>query len=100
MALVAPSGYPGASNEMNHVSPFASFAVKPGANPALFSRVMVQSSGLGAGLVFGPRTRSSALIFRGMIRLVNQLESGTSSIVFTLIAWTFEALRPGVANRL
>src|SRR4051812_41295392 len=47
-----------------------------------------------------PRKISAEDLVRGMIRLVNQLESGTSSIVFTLIACTFEALTPGVANRL
>ena len=45
-----------------------------------------QSSMLGVSSVFGPRTISSIDIARRPIRLVNQLESGTSSIVLTLTA--------------
>src|SRR5262249_53546339 len=86
--------------DRNHVSPLASLAVNPGAKPADFSRVIVHRSGLGARPVSGPRTTSSAVTRRGSTRLVNQLESGTSSIVLTLRAWTLDGLRPGVTKRL
>src|SRR5262245_55334418 len=100
MAPVAPSGEFGGSNDTNHVWPLASIAVKPGAKPPLFSRVMVQRSGLGGGPEFGPRTKSSAEAAGGRMRFVNQLESGTSSIVLTLPARTFDDFFAGVTNRL
>ena len=63
----------GASEETNHVCPPASFAVKPAAAPALFSRVIVHEEGSGAGPSTGPATSSSAVSERAPMRLVNQL---------------------------
>src|SRR5205809_2772400 len=100
VAPLAPSFQPGVSHERNQVSPPASAAVNPGEAPALFSREITQRSGLGGGPTFGPRTRSSADSERGRMRLVNQLESGTSSIVLTSRARVFDGCRDWVMNRL
>ena len=54
--------------------------------PEVFSWTIGQSSTLSTSSEFGPRTISSIVIARRPIRLVNQLESGTSSIVLTLTA--------------
>ena len=55
----------------------------------------------GPVLVFGPRATSSTVIpLLEMIRLVNQLESGTSSMVLMLIARRFMFGSPGFPNRL
>ena len=69
------------SNETNHVSPFESRIVKPGANPDRFGAMSVNGSGAGPVPARGPRAASSGDTGRERIRLVNQLESGTSSIV-------------------
>ena len=83
---VAPSGYAGASNSRNQVSPLASLAVNPGCIPAAFSRMSTHRDGSGGTPTLAPRSISAAL--RGVvpIRFVNQLESGTSSIVLTFCA--------------
>ncbi len=48
------------TNDTNHVSPLASRAVKPGAYPAAFSRMMTHFSGAGGGPTLGPRTNSGS----------------------------------------
>ncbi len=86
MAPVAPSGLVGASKDTNHVSPRASWAVNPAAKPLDFSRMTVHDASSGGAATFGPVTSSSADSPRVPIRLVNQLESGTSSMLLTLPA--------------
>ena len=76
------------SNETNQVSPFASFIVKPGANPACFGLTTDQVPVAGAVPVSGPRAASSTDSGRARMRFVNQLESGTSSIELILRART------------
>ena len=85
-APVAPSGFARESNDTKKVCPLASSAVKPGAAPALFSRVRVHFAGAGAGPATGPRTTSSTVSARLPMRFVNHPESGTSSIVLTFPA--------------
>src|SRR6218665_2201791 len=97
-AAVAPRGFFFASNETNQVSRLASLAVKPGAAPALFSRVSVHRCAAGAGPATGPRCSSSAVIGRLPIRLVNQLESGTSSTVLMLPAGVLVGFCPDVTK--
>src|SRR5688500_12003050 len=99
MAAVAPSGLDGGSNEMNHVSPFASRAVKPGAKPADFSLITVHFALAGGAPGVDRWTISPAVSGCASIRLVNQLESGTSSIVLTLCARTFSGCLDAVTNR-
>ena len=77
-----------------------SVAVKPGEKPADFARVIVHLPVAGGAPSIGPRTASSIEIGRVPMRLVNQLESGTSSTVFTLPARTFASGSPGRVNRL
>src|SRR5688572_14079957 len=100
IAPVAPFGFGGGSNEMNQVSPLASRAVNPGANPADFSRMITHFSGAGAGPTLGPRTISSTVTARLPIRFVNQLESGTSSTVLMLRARLFDGVRSLVTKML
>ena len=100
IAPVAPFGFDGGSNEMNQVSPLASRAVNPGAYPDDFSRMMVHFSGAGGGPALGPRTTSSTDTARLPMRLVNQLESGTSSTVLMLRARLFDGVRSLVTKRL
>ena len=64
----------------------ASLAVKPGCAPEVFSRISTQFDGSGGAPTFGPRTSSSFVIGLVPMRLVNQLESGTSSIVLMFFA--------------
>src|SRR6185503_21227792 len=97
---VAASGAHGGSNSRNQVSPLASFAVKPGCEPDVFSLNNTHFDGSGGAPTTGPRLISSAVIGRVPMRLVNQLESGTSSIVLTFWARTPAGFRPGNANRL
>jgi hypothetical protein len=85
---------------MNHVSPFASRAVKPGAKPDDFSRITVHFSLAGGGPGVDCRTMSAAVSGCVPIRFVNQLESGTSSIVLTFCARTCVGRRDAVTNRL
>jgi hypothetical protein len=65
--------------------------------PDVLSRTIGQSSTLSTSSEFGPRTSSSTGIARRPIRLVNQLESGTSSIVLTLTAG-MSRRSPGLPN--
>jgi hypothetical protein len=83
---VAASGKPFASNDTNQRSPFASRIVKPGANPACLGRTTDHLPGAGPVPASGPRTASSVDTGWARMRLVNQLESGTSSIVLMLRA--------------
>ena len=85
-APVAPPGAHGGSNWRNQVSPLASAAVKPGCAPAVFSRITIHFDGSGGAPTFGPRVMSSVVIGRVPMRLVNQLESGTSSMVLMFFA--------------
>src|SRR5262245_31152682 len=100
MAAVAPLGFEGGSNETNHVSPFPSLAVKPGANPDDFSRVSVHREASGGWPLMGPVASSAAVSVRVPTRLVNQLESGTSSTVLMFFARVPDATLPDVTNRL
>ena len=61
---------------------------KPGCRPADFPPLTFQPSSEIASNRSGPRTSSLVVSGRRPIRLANQLESGTSSIVFTLRART------------
>ena len=61
--------------------------------------MITQRSGFGAGPAFGPRTKSAVDRGRGRMRLVNQPESGTSSIVLMLPRAMFDGFA-GVTNRL
>jgi hypothetical protein len=54
--------------------------VKPGVTPSLFEDVIVHGPAAGPTLLFGPVSISSAVSSLRPARLVNQLESGTSSI--------------------
>ena len=57
---------------------------KPGLAPSIFTPTTFQGrSSVGERLVHGPPATSSAVIGCSPIRLVNQLESGTSSSAFT-----------------
>ena len=85
-AAVAPSGYSGGSNSRNHVSPRASRAVKPGWAPEVFSRISTHFEGSGGAPMMGPRAICSTDTGTVPMRLVNQLESGTSSMVLTFWA--------------
>jgi hypothetical protein len=78
----------------------ASLAVTPGLPPADFCLKMTHFDGSGGAPRFGPRTSSSMLTVRAPTRLVNQLESGTSSIVLMFCARNPDGLRPGSANEL
>ena len=75
--------------------------MKPGVTPSLLPDASVHLPGAGPFPVFGPLATSSTLIGAPpMMRLVNQLESGTSSIVLMLIARRFMSGSPGLPNRL
>src|SRR5262245_37514030 len=99
-AAVAPSGNSGGSNSRNQVSPLASLAVKPGCMPDVFSRITTHFDGSGGAPTFVPRTSSS--IVKGLLptRFVNQLESGTSSIVLRFLARRPLGSYLDVTNRL
>ena len=85
---------------MNHRSPFESRIVKPGVTPSLFPDAIVHLPGAGPVAVSGPFATSSTVIgLVPMIRFVNQLESGTSSMVLMLIARRFMSGSPGLPNR-
>src|SRR6476660_124740 len=99
-AAVAPPGLLGGSNPRNHVSPLASFAVKPGFAPAVFSRTITHFSGAGGRPMTGPCASWAAVTSVEPIRFVNQLESGTSSIVLMFRARVFDGLWSAVTNRL
>src|SRR5205085_898805 len=100
IAPVAAAGYPSAPNETNLRSPGRSVAVKRGAKPTSFAATTVMGPGAGPLPAAGPRAISSDDSVRARTRLVNQLESGTSSMVFTLAACTPVASSPGLPNRL
>ena len=91
-AAVAASGLYGGSNSRNQVSPLASFAVMPAWPPEVFSLKMTQRDGSGGAPTLGPRTISSIVSALVPTRLVNQLESGSSSIVLTFCARRPEGL--------
>ena len=84
----------------NHVSPLASRAVKPGCTPDVFSLITVHFDGSGGAPTIGPR-RQLLGRDRGSvpIRFVNQLESGSSSIVLRFCARLPEGLLPDVTNK-
>ena len=85
---------------MNQRSPFASRIVKPGVTPSLLPDAIVHLPGAGPVAVSGPlATSSTRHRLAPMIRFVNQLESGTSSIVLMLIARRFMSGSPGLPNR-
>ncbi len=65
--------------------------VNPGVTPSLLRLVMVQVPAAGGRPAFVPLSSvgmCSGSLIRGPTRLVNQLESGTSSTVLTLTART------------
>jgi hypothetical protein len=72
----------------------------PGWLPPDFCRQMVQCDGSGGAPTFGPRTTSSTVSGRLTIRFVNQLESGTSSMVLMFCARMPAGFCRGNANRL
>ena len=100
IAPVAASGCPAASKDTNQISPPASRIVNPGATPASFRETTLQVPGAGPLPVSGPRATSSGVRARARMRLVNQFESGTSSIVLTLRARTSGVGSPGLEKRL
>ena len=85
MAPVAPSAWPGG---VEREEPGFAVAVRRGEARAKrrtdFSRMKHPAIRVRRRPVLGPRTSSSSGIGRARIRLVNQLESGTSSMVLTL----------------
>src|SRR5262245_28054433 len=99
-AAVAASGLYGGSNSRNHVSPVASLAVMPACAPDVFSLKMTHREGSGGAPTLGPRTTSSIVSALVPMRLVNQLESGTSSMVLTFCARSPEGLRRDTAKLL
>ena len=99
-APIRPRDSPAASKLTNQVSPFGSVQVKPGENPADFARMIVHLPGAGGRPSIGPRTASSFETGRVPMRLVNQLESGTSSTVFTLPRADVLCRLTGRVNRL
>ena len=100
IAPVAASGWPAASNDTNQRSPRESRIVNPGAKPASFGDTTLQGPGAGPLPVIGPRDTSSGVTARVRMRLVNQFESGTSSIVLTFLARTSGVGSPGRPKRL
>ena len=68
--------------------------------PTDFSRSRTHFSGTGAVSELTPLARRSGVIGSAPMRLVNQLESGTSSMVLTFPARVLEGLRVAVTNRL
>jgi hypothetical protein len=85
-APVAISGFDGGSNLMNQMAPAESRMVNPGVIPSLLPEMTVHGPAAGPLEVSGPRRTSSADKACTAARFVNQLESGTSSAVFTLTA--------------
>src|SRR6187399_301718 len=85
-APVAACGLLFGSNAINQVTPALSRIVNPGAAPSLLARMTVNLPGAGPVPVIGPRTISAMLNGCARIRLVNQLEFGTSSMVLIFIA--------------
>ena len=71
---------------MNHMTLALSRMVKPGVTPSLLPDTTVHLPGAGPLVVSGPRRTSSAVSGRTPARLVNQLESGTSSMVLMFSA--------------
>src|SRR5829696_8739026 len=87
----AASEQQGGSKEMNHVSPLGPRTTAPGAAPTSLGLMIVilpslRSANSPAGLVLAPRRSCSADSGWVRIRLVNQPESGTSSIVLRFSA--------------
>ena len=100
IAPVAASGWPAASNDTNQRSLAESRIVKPGANPASFGDTTFHLPAAGPSPTSGPRAISSSVTGRARMRLVNQPESGTSSIVLTFRARTSGVESPGRPKRL
>jgi hypothetical protein len=74
--------------------------VNPGVTPSFFPETMVHFPAAGPVAVSGPFATSATVIGReAMMRLVNQLESGTSSMVLMLIARRFMLGSPGLPSR-
>src|SRR6188472_4065414 len=98
----AASGQHGGSKEMNHVSPPGPRTIAPGAAPTALGFMMVSLTPLRtvSATVFAPCRSCSADSGRVRIRLVNQLESGTSSIEFRFSARQPVLIVRGVANEL
>ncbi len=71
---------------MNHSVPAASRTVKPGVMPSLLPETTVHGPGAGHPTRSGRALTSSVVSGCATTRLVNQLESGTSSMVLTLRA--------------
>ena len=66
------------------MTPAVSRTVKPGAAPSFFARMTVSLPGAGPSPVTAPRITSPMVSGLVRMRLVNQLESGTSSMVLML----------------
>jgi hypothetical protein len=93
----AISGWSRTSSFRNHVSPRESSIVKPGDVPSLLLATITHCPSAGPVCTIDV-VSSGSTTGRGDIRLVNQLESGTSSIVVTLRARTFGVGSPGALN--
>ncbi len=86
-AAVARSGCLTLSNLRRNFRPSASSMMKPGFAPFGFASVIVQGpDGSSGASVHEPRSTSSIDMGAREVRLVNQLESGTSSIALTFTA--------------
>ncbi len=86
---------------MNQRAPALSMIVKPGVTPSLLPADTVHFPGAGPSPVLGPVATSSTVSgLEPRIRLLNQLESGTSSMVLMLCARRFMSGSPGLPNRL
>ena len=82
---------------MNQSVSARSRTVNPGVMPSLLPDTTVHGPSAGGPDTFGPRTYSSSVRARRPTRFVYQLESGTSSAVFTLTArWLVRS--PGFRN--
>jgi hypothetical protein len=74
--------------------------VNPGCAPDVFSLVSTHRDGSGGVPTLGPRVSCSGVIGVVPIRLVNQFESGTSSMVLISLARNPDGVYPDVTNRL
>jgi hypothetical protein len=82
---VCISGFSLVSNFTRNFRLLASFMMKPGLPPPDLPEVMVNGA-IGSGPSIGPRATSSGERSSTPIRLVNQVESGTSSHALVLCA--------------
>ena len=73
---------------MNQTWPAESRTVNPGITPSFFAAITVHRPARGAAAGVRPLTTSSTVTARAPNRFVNQVESGTSSIVLTFCART------------